>query len=78
MIIRLPVHTAVWSVLALGAPEVEVRAQVSVIGLYRPPVFPGAPPHTTSALPVHTPVGALLAGGALEVEVAVQLSVIGS
>jgi hypothetical protein len=38
-IIWLPVHTAVWSHRAAGAPVVLVAIQLSVPGLYLPPVL---------------------------------------
>jgi hypothetical protein len=37
-IISLPVHTAVWTTRLEGAFTVLVATQVSVTGLYRPPV----------------------------------------
>ena len=68
-IISLPVHTALWSRRALGAPLVAVDApQLSVAGLYRPPVpspVPpkSAPPQMIISLPVHTAVCPLRALG---------------
>jgi hypothetical protein len=57
-----------------------VAVQLSVLGLYLPPVFrelvPLFPPHTIISLPVHTAVERR-AVGALLVLVAVQLSVLG-
>jgi hypothetical protein len=58
-IISLPVQTAVSSNRASGAPLVRVAAQLSVLGLYLPPLFkaPGAkPPQTIISLPVQTAV----------------------
>src|SRR5215475_9371484 len=80
-IISLPVHAAVCSFRAVGALVVLVAVQLSVLGLYRPPVFerPGfkSPPQTIISLPVHTAVCWYRADGALVVLVAVQLSVLG-
>jgi hypothetical protein len=53
-IIWLPVQTAVWFDLELGALAVLVAVQVSVAGLYLPPVFPE--PQTIISLPVHIAV----------------------
>ena len=57
-----------------------VATQLSVSGLYLPPVFrelvPSSPPQTIISLPAHT-AGALRAEGALVVVVATQLSVSG-
>ena len=59
-IISLPVQTAVWSVRASGALVVLVAVQVSVLGLYRPPVFNRplvpTPPQTIISLPIQTAV----------------------
>jgi hypothetical protein len=59
--ISLPVHTAVCSLRASGALAVLVAVQVSVLGLYLPPVFKpfelsGVPPQTIISLLVHTAV----------------------
>ena len=58
-----------------------VAVQLSVLGLYLPPVFKinwlSCPPHTIISLPVHTAVCKYRAEGALVVLVAVQLSVLG-
>src|SRR5258707_13491654 len=55
-----------------------VAVQLSVPGLYRPPVFKklllSVPPQTIISLPVHTAVCWSRAAGALVVLVAVQLS----
>ena len=60
MIISLPVQTAVCCSRALGALVVLVAVQVSVPGLYLPPVLkallPLPPPQTIISLPVHTAV----------------------
>jgi hypothetical protein len=57
---RLPLQTAVWLNLALGAFVVEVGVQMSVVGSYRLPLLkgamPSAPPQTTMRLPVQTAV----------------------
>jgi hypothetical protein len=58
-IISLPVHTAVCLNRPKGALVVLVSIQVSVFGLYRPPVLVllrGTPPQTIISLPVHTAV----------------------
>jgi hypothetical protein len=57
-----------------------MEVQLSVLGLYLPPVFkalPSDPPQTIISLPVHTAVCWSRASGALVVLVAVQLSVVG-
>ena len=58
-----------------------VAVQVSVLGLYLPPVSKAvplsAPPHATISLPVQTAEDQRRAVGALVVLVAVQLSVLG-
>src|SRR5205823_4841251 len=58
-----------------------VAAQVSVLGLYLPPVLkmllPLEPPQTIISPPLHTAVWPYRAAGALVVLVAVQLSVLG-
>jgi hypothetical protein len=54
-IISVPLHTAVCSDRAVGAPLVLVAVQLSVAGSYLPPVF--APlPQTIISLPVQTAV----------------------
>src|SRR5258708_6043443 len=61
MIISVPVHTATWYSRGVGrlAPT-DVGAQVSVDGLYRPPVLrklvPSSPPQTIISVPVQTVV----------------------
>ena len=59
-----------------------VAVQLSVLGLYLPPVFKSpvmpSPPQTIISLPVHTAVGPARPAGALVVLVAVQLSALGS
>lgn len=58
-IISLPLQTAVWSSRALGALVVLVAVQLSVLGLYLPPVFKkpvSPPPHTIISLPSQTAV----------------------
>jgi hypothetical protein len=60
--ISLPIQTAVCQSLPSGAlPVVLVALQLSVSGLYLPPVFKRAtsvppPPHTIISSPVHTAV----------------------
>src|SRR6185369_14860306 len=74
-IIRFPVQTAVWSWRAAGALALAVGVQVSVAGLYRPPVFKTVavdPPHTIIRLPVQTAEWCKRPVGAFAVEVGVQ------
>jgi hypothetical protein len=58
-----------------------VAVQLSVLGLYLPPVFKmkmlPTPPQTIISLPVHTAVCNVRASAALVVLVGVQLSVLG-
>jgi hypothetical protein len=58
-----------------------VVVQLSVLGLYRPPVFKmlltPCPPHTIISLPVQTAVWSHRPSGALVVLVGVQASVLG-
>jgi hypothetical protein len=58
-----------------------VAVQLSVLGLYLPPVLKVvlkfSPPQTIISLPVHTAVGKIRALGAPLMLVAVQLSVLG-
>ena len=66
--------------LAVGAPAGFVAVQLSVVGLYLPPVLravlpSGVPPHTIISVPVQTILCRALAEGAPVVEVAVQLPV---
>ena len=64
----------------MGALVVLVAIQLSVLGLYLPPVFKprhGSPPQTIISLPVQTAVCKYRAEGALVVLVGVQLSVLG-
>src|SRR5205807_8509806 len=71
------VHTAVGKNRPAGAPVVLVAAQLSVPGLYLPPVFrrpPVPPPQTIISLPVHTAVGSIRALGASIELVPVHLS----
>src|SRR5438067_230106 len=82
MIISMLVQTAVWSHRPEGALTVLVAVQLSVMGLYLPPVFncggpSGSPPHTIISVPVHTAVCQIRASGALVALVTVQLSVLG-
>jgi len=76
-IISLPVQTAVWKFRASGALVVLVVVQVSVLGLYLPPVFNPpllpTPPQTMISLPVQTAVCSVRASGALVVLVGVQV-----
>jgi hypothetical protein len=56
-IISLPVHTAVCLPRPSGALAVLVATQLSVLGLYRPPVLKELPPpQTIISLPVQTAV----------------------
>src|SRR5205809_17921 len=79
-IISFPVQTAVCASRAWAAFMVLVAVQLSVPGLYRPPVcttpFP-IPPQTIISVPVHTAVCTKRASGALFVLVSIQLSVLG-
>src|SRR5438034_6364554 len=83
IIISLPVHAAVWPNRGMGAFIVLVGVQLSLAGLYRPPVFKmqlrlhPEPPQTTISVPVHTAVCKPRAAGTSAVLVAVQTSVIG-
>jgi len=66
----------------VGAPVVLVAVQLSVEGLYRPPVLnniekSGVPPQTIIWLSAHIAVCSLRAWGAPVVLVVVQLSVLG-
>src|SRR5438094_10216717 len=59
-----------------------VAIQLSVLGLYLPPVFngrkfPPTPPQTIISLPLHTAVWEYRASGAFVVLVGIQLSVLG-
>jgi hypothetical protein len=59
MIASLPVQTAVCASRPLGALVVLVFVQLSVLGLYLPPVFdqlPSDPPQMIISLPVETAV----------------------
>ena len=63
-----------------GAPVVLVAVQLSVPGLYLPPLFsgePSYPPQIIILFPVQTALCAVLAEGALAVLVAVQVFVLG-
>ncbi len=60
-IISLPVQTAVCKVRACGASMLLVAVQLSLPGLYFPPVLrtrgkPSSPPQTIISMPVHTAV----------------------
>jgi hypothetical protein len=65
----------------VGALLVLVAVQLSVLGLYLPPVLKETgkrpPPQTIISLPVQTAVWPARASGALIMLVAVQLSVVG-
>src|SRR6266480_1572204 len=79
-IISLPVQTAVWLTRPEGAPAVVVALHVSVLGLYRPPVFallPSNPPQTIISLPVQTAACTSRPEGASWILVLAQLSVLG-
>src|SRR5947209_4401948 len=78
MIISLPVQIAVCASLAIGELVVLVAVQVSVTGLYLPPVFkslPFRPPQIIISRPVHTALCDIRAVGPLLV--ATQESVVG-
>src|SRR5260370_26418546 len=77
IIISLPVHTAVCN--SLWAGVLAVTVQLSVLGLYLPPVFkwPSSKlsrPHAIISLPVPTAVCATRPSGALVVVVGIQVS----
>jgi hypothetical protein len=60
-IISAPVHTAVCESRGDGALVKLVAIQLSVLGLYLPPLFESpnvssTPPQTIISLPLHTPV----------------------
>src|SRR5262245_27297009 len=55
-----------------------VAVQLSLTGLYLPPVLRKSPPQTIISLPVQTALRPLRPSGALIVLVSVQLSVMGS
>jgi hypothetical protein len=79
-IISLLVQTAVCHWRAEGALVVLAAIQLSVMGLYRPPVFravPLYPPQTIISLSVHTAVWSYRVEGTLVMLVAVQLSMLG-
>src|SRR6266480_7522357 len=79
--ISLSVNTAVCDSRSTGALAVLVGVQLSVPGLYLPPVFrrPASPlpPQTIILLAVQTAVWRHRPAGALVVLVAVQVSVLG-
>jgi hypothetical protein len=85
-IISVPVHTAVCSSRADGAPVSVVAAQVSEAGSYRPPLLiwqecsssRPQPPHTIISVPVHTAVCCLRGNGAFVPLVVRHVSVAGS
>jgi hypothetical protein len=62
MIISLPVQSAVCTNRAMGVFTVLIGIQLSLVGLYRPPVLnmqlppQPLPPQTIISLPVHTAV----------------------
>ena len=63
----------------MGALVVLVGVQLSVLGLYLPPVFKPlmrsvVPPQTIISLPVHTAVGSIRPSGAFVMLVAVHVS----
>ena len=80
MIISMPIQIAECSDRASGTSVVLVALQLSVAGLYLPPVFRNPPTkglnpaQTTISAPVHTAVCAVRSEGALVKVVAVQLS----
>src|SRR5439155_9581672 len=79
-IISLPVQTAGSALRAEGALVVLVAVQLSVLGLYLPPVLKNvgkaSPPQTIISLPVE-PAGETPAGGAVVEVVGVQIAVSG-
>lgn len=81
MIISLPVQTVAGRYRPLGTLVVLVAVQLSVLGLYLPPVLkkvlPLYPPQTIISLLLHTAVWYSRTEGALIVLVAIQLFVAG-
>src|SRR6266852_4280811 len=85
-IISLPVQTAECHRFALGAFVSVVGVQLSVAGLYRPPVFqtwtlkPSVyqPPQTIISVPVQTAVCSKRASGTFTVLVGIHVSKAGS
>jgi hypothetical protein len=77
MIISLLVQTDVVRPRPAGTPVVLVAVQLSVPGLYLPPVLLPPPPQMIISLPVQTAMWPARAPGALVILVAVQLSVLG-
>src|SRR5438093_13757078 len=81
MIIPLPVHAVGWWLGSGGALVLLVAVQLSVPGLYRPPVFKRpplpSPPQTIISLPGSAARRVCRAGGAPVVRVDVQLAVRG-
>src|SRR5262245_926058 len=82
---RLPVQTAACWVRPVGAPPspVAMGVQVSVAGLYRPPVSSSSletpwPPQTSRRLPVQAAVWKERRSGAFSAEMGVQVSATGS
>ena len=77
-IIFEPVHTAVWTSRAAGAPFVVVLVQESLAASYWPPVLvrlePVLPPQTIIFVPVHTAECRKRAAGAPPVAVGFQTS----
>ena len=64
----------------MGAPVVDSGIQVSVVGLYRPPVFSTAlevPPQTIISVPVQIAVWYTRGAGAPVVDIALQVFVVG-
>src|SRR6266851_2786788 len=82
-IISLSVQTVMGPNRGLGASIVLVAIQLSVVGLYRPPVLnrlrsvTESPPQTIISLPLQTAAGKLRAVGVSVVLVTIQLSVVG-
>ncbi len=80
-IMRVPVQIAVCPARAMGTPALVMRAQVSVIGLYRPPVYSTvaapSPPQTIMREPVQTAVCPARRAGAPAVATGAQESVVG-
>src|SRR5438093_1309038 len=81
IIMSLPVHSAVCRNRAAGKFIVPVTVQLSVVGLYLPPVLrggalipPPTPPQIIISLPVHTALWPRRAAGAFTMVVGVQVS----
>src|SRR5262245_2357084 len=82
MIIRVPVHTAVWPERGAGAFTVDVGVQVFVMGSYAAPLLESPahadPPQTIILLSVQITLASLRGVGAPSCEIGDQMSSAGS